>query len=173
MAGRGEADAAGGSRGGSSNAGTTDWGRWVAENFPPPPLPPDSCHIQRPLSLLPPLGGFQEYFTIDVGRDRPEQAFGLKVLLEHEKGLRVDAVIPTSIIGVWNASCSKWFPRDELRVNDVIIKVNGEKVDPTDVPGSKRKMVEELRWAKDTLLLVLRDTMWIELIEKTAKNDEN
>ena len=103
-------------------------------NMPPPPPPDD------------------EYFTIDISRDSPEQHLGFQVdLWKHSKGLLVIAVrqSPTTPIGDWNENCWMWFPRDQLRVSDVILQVNEEK--------ERDAMVEELKSAKDVLMLVLRE----------------
>ena len=103
-------------------------------NMPLPPPPDDA------------------YFTIDISRDSPEQDLGFAVdTWKHAKGLRVIAVRqspPTPIVD-WNENCRMWFPSDQLRVGDVIRQVNEEK--------GRKTMVEELKSAKDVLMLVLRE----------------
>ena len=126
----------------SDEAAKTDWGRWCHVNMPPPPPPDD------------------EYFTIDISRDSPEQHLGFQVdLWKHAKGLLVIAVrqSPMTPIGDWNERCWKWFPRDELRVSDVILQVNDEKARGANDEKARGVMVEELKSAKDVLMVVLRE----------------
>ena len=116
--------------------GEDDWGRWCHKNMP---------HLYNEPALA-------RHFTIDISRDSPEQDLGFMVdPWKHPKGLRVIAVRqspPTPIVD-WNENCRMWFSRDQLRVGDVIRQVNEEK--------GMKTMVEELKSAKDVLMLVLRE----------------
>ena len=117
--------------------GEDDWGRWCHKNMP---------HLYNEPALV------RHNFTIDISRDSPEQDLGFAVdTWKHAKGLRVIAVRqspPTPIVD-WNENCRMWFPSDQLRVGDVIRQVNEEK--------GRKTMVEELKSAKDVLMLVLRE----------------
>ena len=117
--------------------GEDDWGRWCHKNMP---------HLYNKPALA------RHDFTIDISRDSPGQDLGFAVdPWKHAKGLRVIAVRqspPTPIVD-WNENCRMWFPRDQLRVGDVIRQVNEEK--------GRDKMVEKLKSAKDVLMLVLRE----------------
>ena len=97
--------------------GEDDWGRWCHKNMP---------HLYNEPALA------RHDFTIDISRDSPEQDLGFAVdPWKHAKGLRVIAVRqspPTPIVD-WNENCRMWFPRDQLRVGDVIRQVNEEKED--------------------------------------------
>ena len=121
----------------TAGRGEDDWGRWCHENMP---------HLYNEPALA------RHNFTIDISRDSPEQDLGFAVdTWKHAKGLRVIAVRqspPTPIVD-WNENCRMWFPRDQLRVGDVIRQVNEEK--------GRKTMVEELKSAKDVLMLVLRE----------------
>ena len=105
-----------------------------------------------------------EYFTIDIYRDSPEQHLGFQVdLWKHAKGLLVIKFpitpkgSPMTPIEDWNEMCWKWFPRDELRVSDVILQVNDEKARGANDEKARGVMVEELKSAKDVLMVVLRE----------------
>ena len=93
-----------------------------------------------------------EYFTVDIGRSCPEQMVGCK-LRPLDNGLLVEQIFPETIIAEWNTRCRMWFPRDELRVGDIVVKVNDVGMKP---PGGPQVMLDELKSAKDLLLLVLR-----------------
>ena len=95
------------------------------------------------------------YFTVDIRRSYPEQPVGLNIEQRPDEGLRVRQIFPKSVIADWNDCCQKWFPTDELRIGDVILRVNDVGVETS---GGLQLMVEELKSAKDMLLLVLRQT---------------
>ena len=55
----------------------------------------------------------------------------------------------------WNECCRNWFPTDEVRSGDMILRVNDVGVETS---GGLQLMVEELKTAMDLLLLVSRRT---------------
>ena len=94
-------------------------------------------------------------FTVDIGRSYPGQPVGLNIEQRPDEGLRVGHISPKSVMADWNECCRNWFPTDEVRSGDMILRVNDVGVETS---GGLQLMVEELKTAMDLLLLVSRRT---------------
>ena len=108
-------------------------------------------------------------FVVDIWRSPNDKLIGVLVkpvdpqlglgIKDDQGGLKVKAVDPQSPLGAWNSRCAKTFPDDEVRENDVIIRVNG--IGPDQAPGLTavdrcRGMTEQLCRHGDVLLILQR-----------------
>ena len=139
-----------------------------AQQPPPPPqpaaAPPQQLQGAPPPTFMPTFGASTaaatatasyEYFTVDIGRDRPQQTLGMKVDYA-ASGLKIMQIPAEGPVAAWNQRCQKERPMDALRVSDIILKVNDVGVKAV---GGCHDMMTELKQSMDLLLLIQRQTV--------------